>query len=821
MLCLLKLALLVLYLVLIIFVAVLSDVVRLYNMSFVTSSSTANVVDAKSLATETLESILRQRGVTSSTAHNYYHFLQYQESSSHLNNRSHHSALQHQHHRRHLLQLVELSGLVRVEEILDLDSLLLHEWNNEKLSSTVGSIITLGAEHRGSRSREPVKGSSGLWGTPSSGSDLLGEIEDRTRDASWLILVRLRGGASLLDQASWQEVIGAVSHFGIRTAVFDCSRDRWICDRRNWVVPQLILTLPENHANSTNKLLKHKKELLWHYSYNLHKPRQVVNWVARQLANQVHRLQPSDLSAWEKFDSGLESSHKLRIILVSKTEQPPMFLSAIAVRFSSRIDVGIIDMAYMTEISSHLKPINQLIAIPSTTSYIVLTPLSGMIVYGERAGEALNFRRMEIFLNFMVPEARSIFTVTLALVNLMLCIELFLFSSSRLLKHILSWISRVLKYNAALLLVWLGVIALMQSRFHCVDKILEQALTVLAQKFFNGSYIGCLLRSQWPFISCFRVLAVSVFIFGSAVAIPWWQVRPRTTPPSSQHPPTSSTTSLLPQFSSSLSSSTSTTQNGDVFTTPLLAATGADFPMFHHHYSGPHRQLSWIERGSGARSVVLLNQLFGQVVSLQRMSLSQAAAAATSTTADTMTGEGNAAVVDVAGHVSSAGNPNHFMHLTSDAAWLPLGVSLDYISQLPKWRFKFANVDEVHNLSQSASQSSLAVEGSEENEAVLLQYAKFPAGMLPSLICSICLERYRSETTEDSNNGSHGTKKYGGDTLCGLPCGHAFHAHCVLNWLTRDHHVCPICRWPSYQQKQNPPEKNRDSWGDWDLGSPV
>lgn len=59
-----------------------------------------------------------------------------------------------------------------------------------------------------------------------------------------------------------------------------------------------------------------------------------------------------------------------------------------------------------------------------------------------------------------------------------------------------------------------------------------------------------------------------------------------------------------------------------------------------------------------------------------------------------------------------------------------------------------------------------------------------PAGMLPTTDCAVCLESYRW-----------------GTVLCGLPCGHNYHQCCIMVWLGRDNHHCPVCRWPAYKSK--------------------
>ncbi|PNF21993.1 hypothetical protein B7P43_G17696 [Cryptotermes secundus] len=61
-----------------------------------------------------------------------------------------------------------------------------------------------------------------------------------------------------------------------------------------------------------------------------------------------------------------------------------------------------------------------------------------------------------------------------------------------------------------------------------------------------------------------------------------------------------------------------------------------------------------------------------------------------------------------------------------------------------------------------------------------------PVGMLPSTECAVCLESYEW-----------------GALLCGLPCGHNYHQCCIMVWLGRDNHHCPVCRWPAYKSKHS------------------
>lgn len=59
-----------------------------------------------------------------------------------------------------------------------------------------------------------------------------------------------------------------------------------------------------------------------------------------------------------------------------------------------------------------------------------------------------------------------------------------------------------------------------------------------------------------------------------------------------------------------------------------------------------------------------------------------------------------------------------------------------------------------------------------------------PHYAIESRVCAICLDRYRWSAV-----------------LCGLPCGHTYHHSCIMEWLLKDNHQCPTCRWPSYKAK--------------------
>jgi len=124
--------------------------------------------------------------------------------------------------------------------------------------------------------------------------------------------------------------------------------------------------------------------------------------------------------------------------------------------------------------------------------------------------------------------------------------------------------------------------------------------------------------------------------------------------------------------------------------------------------------------------------------------------------------------------------------------WLTPIVPTDYLKYLPVWQY--GNGWKKECLDASAVQ--LPVEQmmdnvtNQENDVLAPRVVpsnsdyRHPLGMIPSSECAICLDKYRCSVY-----------------LCGLPCGHHFHHDCIMIWLTRDNHHCPICRWPAYRSK--------------------
>ncbi|XP_071947203.1 E3 ubiquitin-protein ligase RNF103-like [Antedon mediterranea] len=163
--------------------------------------------------------------------------------------------------------------------------------------------------------------------------------------------------------------------------------------------------------------------------------------------------------------------------------------------------------------------------------------------------------------------------------------------------------------------------------------------------------------------------------------------------------------------------------------------------------------------------------------------------------------------------------------------WLHPVIPMDYISNLPTWKFcggkgtenvafDEENGTDVNKLNSSCSSNSLDNQNVSfsQNDDVMPASGRVNHGDVNQvtdsnqnvnsrshdkgsstvyrerecttsnyntcLECAICLEVYHQN-----------------DTVCGLPCGHVYHHGCIVTWLRGGNHCCPKCRWPAYKTK--------------------
>ncbi|KAK9509479.1 hypothetical protein O3M35_006789 [Rhynocoris fuscipes] len=120
--------------------------------------------------------------------------------------------------------------------------------------------------------------------------------------------------------------------------------------------------------------------------------------------------------------------------------------------------------------------------------------------------------------------------------------------------------------------------------------------------------------------------------------------------------------------------------------------------------------------------------------------------------------------------------------LANPALWLEPSLSHQYATLLPVHRYRPAQRKLIKKDSPEALQTVMDTD--DDNVVSLLSRKDLMFDSKDVSECAICLERYKC-----------------GVLLCTLPCSHNYHQTCILTWLYRDNHHCPICRWPAYKNK--------------------
>ncbi|XP_052005566.1 E3 ubiquitin-protein ligase RNF103-like [Xyrauchen texanus] len=161
-------------------------------------------------------------------------------------------------------------------------------------------------------------------------------------------------------------------------------------------------------------------------------------------------------------------------------------------------------------------------------------------------------------------------------------------------------------------------------------------------------------------------------------------------------------------------------------------------------------------------------------------------------------------------------DPNFILErLAFPDLWLHPLVPVDYIKNLPTWKFKLSQHErptqdhdtrtktmmnpsddssgdeKAHRHSSevlhstdgysTAMKSEESWSGDEEQDT---DWSQWPCGMLHCTECVVCLENFENDCL-----------------IMGLPCGHVFHQQCIVVWLAGGRHCCPVCRWPSYKKR--------------------
>lgn len=460
---------------------------------------------------------------------------------------------------------------------------------------------------------------------------------------------------------------------------------------KNWDSTRLILGLPQNFQSKS-------QVQLYTYTGN-YKPASISHWIKDTVNQKVLVItDPDELNKnWISYKPSEDP--EIRIVMVSKSSQVPLFYSALSVRFPGRIRFGVTSK----EVLIKSRAWKRLFKTENLTYFIITK--EKLFEYGTRPSELVTFKSMETYLKCLYPSLNDVFILTLFICNSLTIFEISLVQGS-FLKRIIMLLFCAIKFNIILILLWMGLLTVFQIPL--IADFVPYGLKLV--RLMGSTNTLSFIRADFKFY-CQHLILVEILLGFYLLAIGWWFYKER--------------------------SEEDLNQDWNF----------AQFRTLEHLFYPLHpRSLSHLNRNA----YLEWNQQ--EIPSL----------------------------------------------------WMAAHMSSDYIKQLPTWRFtkkgqrteqvvtnpenthtlhpSISAISEHENTSVKAEKTELVTEKSDGNgshsggSAIASDYME--CGQ-----CVVCLDDY-----ED------------GVLLCGLPCKHSFHQHCIVTWLQRDNHYCPVCRWPSNKQ---------------------
>lgn len=456
---------------------------------------------------------------------------------------------------------------------------------------------------------------------------------------------------------------------------------------KNWDSTRLILGLPQNFQSKSQVQL---------YTYNgNHRLASISHWIKDTVNRKVLVISdPGELNRnWISYTQAEDP--EIRIIMVSKHSQVPLFYSALSVRFPGRIRFGVTSKEVLIR-SNAWKILRE----KNNLTYFIITK-EKMFQYGMRPAESITFQSMETYLKSLYPSLNDVFILTLFICNSLTIFEICLIQGS-FVKRIVMLLYCAIKYNIVLILLWMGLLTLFQIPF--IANLVPYGLRLI--RLFGSTDTMTFIRADVKFY-CQHLLLVELSLGLYLLFLGLWFYKERSEEEADQE------------------------------------WNFAQFRTLEHLFYPLHpRSLSHL-------------------------------------------------------------NGNAFLEWNQQeipSLWMAAHMSSDYIKLLPTW--SYINRDQSTEYAGSYTQPAYSTTNNRtEQDHPPIQSDNVtpsqcyittercpPAQTHPLCVwdyvecsqCVICLEDYEE-----------------GVLLCGLPCKHSFHQRCIVVWLQRDNHYCPVCRWPS------------------------
>lgn len=583
-----------------------------------------------------------------------------------------------------------------------------------------------------------------------------------------------------------------------------------LCDRKNWYTSRLVLSLPLGNKAKDSVVLR---------SYTgSTRVQAAFDWVNFNLASRIRQIYDLDelKNEWYSWEDSREST-KVRVVLLSTMKIPPMFYSVMSVKFSGRVRFGTVNVK-----TKEGKNILNRLRLKKIPSYLILTP-EGNATYGHRRGEYLNYNSMCVLLKSLHPEVNDIFLLSLIVVNMTCWFDLFLVCGV-LLKRIGHLLWSIFKWNCFLILLWLPVLALFQLPY--MGLVLDWMLKVL--RLISSTQLASLVRADWLSYSSLHccLLFTTFLAFAAATGVlrriykgpedddqqtipahnnnnlEWWNFNWDGYVNYLFRPMATLTRPMTPQdmdLEVGMELLIERLAVPNFWLTPIISSDYMkELPVWK--YSGPSVDSDVCSDGEGSSRFDSDGEDPGSGTESPKLPYMFTCEKCRALQREKDLKEKQNREYDC------DDEDEDDEHMDSESACAKYLMDGDYKclckmnsksshssrhnSRSPaKQRARSQSPDSYGSDAESERSSSRTKPRTPKKQSVFQGRLEsemncMPPGILPTTECVICLESYKF-----------------GVLLCGLPCCHSFHHTCIMGWLSRDNHCCPVCRWPTYKAK--------------------
>ncbi|XP_042864257.1 E3 ubiquitin-protein ligase RNF103-like [Penaeus japonicus] len=632
-----------------------------------------------------------------------------------------------------------------------------------------------------------------------SGKDDYHEQVYEENESLWLVeVVPGEGqytGHRLLDDRSWRILTPRLQALQISSAVISCQFDRRFCARQGWSHPQLVLVLPPRKQGNTqsswiNGQTAGREHIVLASTTHL-TVTSVLSWLHSQIQSRIqviHSLRQLE-ETW--FNTTAVSKEKIpRVVYISELLNPPLLIATLGLRLSTRIKLASFTVKYeeREQVSELLKK-KGLNGIPN----IAVVTAEGVTSYGKQKGESLTNIALDSYMCTLQPQMNDVFLVSLVLANALAVADIFNVFDVRVRawKHAIRTLIRMLVYNIFVFVVWLAFTAIL--KFPLANIFLESGLWVIS--YLNSTWLFAQLRYHWLMIARHPIIFwMSAHIFGIIVILRrvisrrenepadmdsnWWSIFSMDSylvdvlfrPMASLSRPRPSQDLGLEEGMELLIERLATP---DLWLHPVIPNDYMkDLPTWRYDGWGNEEDLK----------------------------------SESETDIDSVSDNENDILLDI--HACCQDDNCRLCELWTTVkeiyvchrcAILKRKLERQYlryrkISDSCLQNITYEKLLKVcENCSKTKKQN--AAFNSQQSDTLkdvwLLSPQRLtelkwtaPSYAIESRVCAICLGRYRWSAV-----------------LCGLPCGHNYHHSCITEWLLKDNHHCPTCRWPSYKNK--------------------